>query len=232
MSKSSEIKEYLLAEGASLIGFADLSAHHHLEMVSGVSIMVKIPPAVIRSISHGPTMNYYDAYHNLNRKLNELAEEGASLIQSFGYKAVAQTTEYVKEFDDHRTKMPHKTVATSAGLGWIGKSALFVTREFGSAIRLTSILTDMTLDYGVPVTESACGDYDLCKKACPGQAVTGKLWRADLDRNEFFDPLKCRQAARALAKEKLNKDITLCGKCIEACPYTKAYVINEENIGN
>lgn len=232
MSISDEIREYLTDKGASSVGFADITAIDISYMKSGISIVMKIPPDIIRSITAGPTMAYYDAYHNLNEKLNILAEEGASFIRSAGYEAIAQTTQHVKEYGEYRTALPHKTVATLSGLGWIGKSALFVTREYGSAIRLSSILTNLKLEYGTPVTESICGDCDICKNECPGQAIIGKLWSSDIDRNDFFNPHKCREKARSLAKEKLDKEITLCGKCIEVCPYTKAYIVKEENLRN
>ena len=51
--------------------------------------------------------------------------------------------------------LPYKTIATKSGLGWIGRSALFVTPEYGSAVALGAILTDMPLEFGkvsIPVT--------------------------------------------------------------------------------
>lgn len=225
---SSKLKEYLIHNGASEIGFADLSQLNSSDhMRSGVSILLSIPKDVVMSISDGPNMDYYDQYYALNAKLNELAEMGAELIRSFGYEATAQTTDYVKEFGVYRTNLPHKTVATLSGLGWIGKSALFVTKKYGSSIRISSIITNAELEYGVPVTKSLCGDCMICTKACPGGAISGKSWSVDVDRDEFFDPLKCRIMARKLAKEKIDKEITLCGKCIEVCPYTQAYIHND-----
>lgn len=44
---------------------------------------------------------------------------------------------------------------------------------------------------------------DKCTKACPGQTITGKLWDAERDRDEIFDPIKCRQKARQIAKEEM-----------------------------
>jgi epoxyqueuosine reductase QueG len=226
-----DLKEYLLQNGALEVGFADLSKLNlDSSMRSGVSILLGLPKDVVMSISNGPNMDYYDQYHALNAKLNELAEMGAERIRSFGFKAIAQTTDYVKEFDTYRTNLPHKTVATLSGLGWIGKSALFLTKKYGSAIRLSSIITDMDLDYGIPVTQSLCGDCMICANTCPGGAISGKLWSVDVDRDEFFDPLKCRKMARKLAKERIDKEITLCGKCIEVCPYTQAFIHKVERI--
>ena len=224
-----ELKDYLIKNGASQVGFSDLSGVSINNMKSGVSILLSIPKDVIRSIYDGPNIEYYNQYNTLNNKLDHLAELGAQFIRARGYEAVAQATYYVKEFGNYKTKLPHKTVATLAGLGWIGRSALFVTKKYGSAIRLTSIITNMELDYGVPITKSICGDCNRCVKACPGEAISGRLWdNVDTDRDELFDPIKCRKIARQLAKERINKEITLCGKCIEVCPYTQAYISSND----
>lgn len=121
--------------------------------------------------------------------------------------------------------MPHKTVAVRAGLGWIGKCALLVTKQFGSAVRLTSVLTNAPLECDEPVEQSFCGDCSECVKSCPGGAVSGKLWAPGMDREELFSPLLCRKKARELAAQAINKEITLCGKCIECCPHTKKYLL-------
>lgn len=226
--RSRELTDLLIKNGASQVGFADLSRVSS-NMKSGVSILLSTPKDVIRSISDGPNIEYYDLFNELNKKLDYLAELGAEYIRANGYEAVAQTSNNVKEFGNYITEIPHKTVATLAGLGWIGRSSLFVTKKYGSAIRLTSIITDMDLDYGEPITKGICGECNRCVKACPAQAISGKLWDVDTDRDELFDPIKCRKKARELAKERINKEITLCGKCIEVCPYTRAYIGSSED---
>jgi epoxyqueuosine reductase QueG len=119
--------------------------------------------------------------------------------------------------------MPHKTVAVSSGLGWIGKSALFLTEEYGSALRLISVLTDAPLECNEPITASKCGNCTLCEKACPGHAISGQLWKPELDREDYFDAMACRKKAREIAANSIDRKITLCGKCIEVCPYTRRY---------
>jgi len=54
-------------------------------------------------------------------------------------------------------------------------------------------------------------------------AISGLTWNPKLDRDEFFDALACRKKAREIAAKSLEKQITLCGKCIEVCPYTRKY---------
>lgn len=221
---SQNLKNLLYENGASKVGFADLSEIVESELHYGVSVAVRIPTATITSIANGPTMEYYDAYHHINEKLNALVTKAATFLKENGYEAYAQTTDVVKEFDVYRTALPHKTVATNAGIGWIGKSALLVTEEFGSALRLSSLITNAKLDCDAPIKTSKCGNCMICKNACPAGAITGKLWSVEIDRDEFYHPLLCRKKARELAANHLNKEITLCGKCIEVCPYTRKYI--------
>ena len=62
---------------------------------------------------------------------------------------------------------PHKTAATQAGLGWIGKTALFVSPRLGPRLRLATVFTDAELPVGEPVTEGRCGSCRRCVDACP-----------------------------------------------------------------
>ena len=188
------------------------------------SIVLAYPKEIIRGISHQPTMEYYEAYHELNGKLDALAMLCANYIKGEGYHAYPQTVTTIGEYGVFRTVMPHKTIAVKAGLGWIGKSALFITKPYGSAVRLTSVLTDAPLSYEEPLIQSSCGDCMVCKEACPGNAISGRLWSPELDREDFFDALACREKAREISAKSLKKQITLCGKCIEVCPYTKRYL--------
>lgn len=226
---SAELETLLYAKGASLVGFADLrQIMAHSDMPYGVSVAVAIPRETVSSIHGGPNMAYYDAYHRLNAILDGVVTAGASYLKANGYRAYAQTTDAVQEYGVYRTALPHKTVATNAGLGWIGKCALLVTPAYGSAVRLSSLVTDAPLDCAEPVTVSRCGSCHVCTDACPGRAVSGKLWDLTLDRDDFFDPLACRKKAREIAMNRIGKEITLCGKCIESCPYTQRYIKGTE----
>lgn len=221
-----ELEGVLRAAGASLVGYADLAGVAGAGWRSGVAVAVNLPRDIVQAIGNGPTRAYYEAYHMLNAQLDGIVRWGEDYLRGCGWKAHAQTIAAVREQDSFRTELPHKTVAVRAGLGWIGKSALFVSEAFGTAVRLSSLLTDAPLVTGTPVTESRCGDCRACTESCPGHAVSGKTWHAGMDRDEFFDAQSCRSTARQLAAVKLNEQITLCGKCIEVCPHTRRYLQN------
>jgi epoxyqueuosine reductase len=223
MSLDEELKEMLTAGGASMVGFADMSPFN-LILPFGVSVAVALPPGIVRSICGGPNIDYYNAYNSINEKLDSLVLSAERFLVDKGYNAHAQARSRVRDFGVSRTLLPHKTAATRAGLGWIGKCALLVTEEYGSAVRISSLLTDAGLPCAEPVTVSKCGDCTVCTDNCPGKAVSGRLWHAGYDRDLFFDAQSCRSKARELSLKNMNLEVTLCGKCIESCPYTQRYL--------
>ena len=226
----SELSSLLHNEGASLVGFGDISALDYQGFTSCVALAVMIPAKVIAGIKNGPTRDYFDSYHELNARLNALAELAAKYLSDRGHRALPQTTTTVVESPGYRTPVPHKTCATRAGLGWIGKSTLLVTEEYGPAVRLSSVLTDAEFDsVSEPINVSRCGSCTACASACPGQAIKGALWDVNAPLESLVDVEDCRKAARALAADMIGEQITLCGKCIETCPYTRAY-LKKENV--
>ena len=222
-----ELKEYLLAQGADMAAFADLRSVDGAALPFGVSIAAAIDPQIVSDIPDGPTAAYFETYHSLNRKLNGIASAGAEFLKARGFRAFAQTTEVVREDGDRRTPLPHKTVAVQSGLGWIGKSNLLVTEAFGSAIRLTSLLTDAALTCGTPFLVPKCGGCEECVRACPGQALTGTHWQEDTDRDALVNIRACTETQQRLTREKtgITTDY-LCGKCFVICPYTRRYLKN------
>lgn len=221
------VGEMLLSGGACLVGYAHLGALPP-EVRDGldfaVSFAVALDPRTIAGISAGPTEEYYAEYLRANRLLDRLGLAAASLLGSEGRRATALAATNVGiDPATHSTRLPHKTVATRAGLGWIGKCALLVTKEFGSAIRLASVLTNAELPAAQPVDRSSCGTCIACVEACPGRAPSGNDWRVGTQRDSFFDAFACRRTARALAA-KIGIDETFCGICIAACPWTKRHL--------
>lgn len=221
------LTELLLQEGAAIVGFADLSnlpAEGRHGMNYAVSIAVTLEPQIIQNISAGPTHEYEHEYNRVNTLLAELSRRAARLLADNGYKAVtfAPTSE---DFNTETlaTPLPHKTVATRAGLGWIGKSALLITEQFGAAFRMISVLTDAVFETPAPVNVSRCGECEDCVKACPGQAILDRNWEAGMSRESYYSAARCHQIGKGYAAA-LRIDSTICGICIAACPWTKKYI--------
>ena len=228
MTLSNEITGFLQARGASLTGFADLTtlpASARRNLPCAVGFAVALAPDIVAGIKDGPTAEYHAEYERVNTLLGELSLATAQLIRSHGFVAVssAATNEGIDP-ETHSTELPHKTVGTLAGFGWIGKCALLVGEQFGSAIRLNRVLTDAPLPTGVPVSESRCRDCRACVDACPGLAATGDNWTCDKRREDFFDAFACRRVARETARRRTGISDTFCGICIAVCPWTRNYI--------
>ena len=127
----------LREKGAALMGVADLRGIVAGELQLGVSVAIPVPAEIVRDLQTAPTLAYLEAYAALNAQLNDIVTSGAGFLRERGYRAIANTTKAVHQDADWRTPLLHKTVATRAGLGWIGKSCLLVTEAFGSAVRLS-----------------------------------------------------------------------------------------------
>ena len=227
MSLSDDVRKFLENEGTVDVGFADISTISPKSgLNSGIVFYIPYEKETIKSIKKAPTEEYLAEYLELNRKLDEIAIKCEDFLIGKGYKAYAQTTIRVGEDaeDNNQTFLPHKTIATRAGLGWIGKSALFVTNDYGSAIRLSSVLTNAKLDFGTPIESSLCRMCVVCRNECPGSAISGIEWNSKMNREDFFDYKKCEKKASKISKKKLKSDITLCGKCIYVCPHTQKYI--------
>lgn len=221
------LTERMLQEGAAMVGFADLGnlpAEVRHGMSYGVTIAVALDPEIIQNISEGPTHPYFHEYNRANTLLAELSQSAAGLLIENGYQTVtfAPTSE---DFDTETltTPLPHKTVATRAGLGWIGKSALLITEQFGCAFRMISVLTDAVFDTPAPVNVSRCGECRDCVKACPGQAILDRNWEAGMSRESYYSAARCYQIGKGYAAS-LEIESTICGICIAACPWTKKYI--------
>lgn len=227
MSFSNKLKKVLLKNGADEVGFANINNFTPKKKLNnGVVFYITYPKDIIRRMENAPTQEYVDELVKLNNRLDSLGMLCEEYLIENGYEAYAQTKRRLgTDFGENNSfDLPHKTIATRAGLGWIGKSALFTTLKYGSALRLSSVLTNAPLDVGTPITKSKCGKCIECMEACLGGAIIGKEWNYKLKRNDFYDDKKCEKYALKISYENLGKEDTVCGKCIFACPHTQKYI--------
>lgn len=222
-----DLKDFLIKHGATEVGFGDISDITPKKGLNvGVVFFITYPKDVIESIKDAPTDDYLNYYNILNQKLDNLGLLCEDYLKGKGYNAYAQTTSRLGwDFGENNSfELPHKTIATRSGLGWIGKSALFTTNRYGSALRLSSVLTDAPLDYGKPIEKSYCGNCMVCRDICPSDAISGIEWTVDLKRNDFYDDKKCENYAREISFKQFGENKLICGKCIYECPFTQNWL--------
>ncbi len=207
--------------GASKTGFSYVSEQlpdelRHLK--SAVTVMVRLSDEIIDHIKDKPTHTYFHHYRTVNFLIDQITLRTTQLLQDWGYHALAvPASQTIKTEEDRYTALfQHKTAATRAGLGWIGKSGLLVTPEFGPRIRLGTVLTDMELPYGEPVEESRCGECMECTKKCPAMALQGINWKAGMERKLLVDAHACSTHMHDRYRHIGRGSV--CGICIKSCP--------------
>jgi epoxyqueuosine reductase len=213
-----------------IFGFADLHGLIDKKFDGfqyGISIGKKLDDKIIDDIKDGPTIEYYNYYNQVNGELADLTGKIHADLQKAGIDSliIRPTISHGQEgYDEEYLKtltvdISHKMVATRAGLGWIGKTDLFISKVFGPRLRLVSILLRQNpgID-AIPVEKSRCGKCDICVVKCPANAANGKSWNIRIQRDEFFDAHKCREKCNELARYRLNVDARICGLCVAVCP--------------
>lgn len=222
------VQRHLIPEENYIYGFADLTGLLQNKFTGfnyGISIGRKLDYKIVDKVINGPTPEYYSHYRQINEELalltGKISEDlNKNDIETLNIEPTVSTSELDSiYFKTLRTDLSHKMVATRAGLGWIGKSDLFISKEFGPRLRLVSILLKTPLkSKSKPIEISRCGNCNICVVVCPAKAANRKLWDITVDREEFFDPWKCRDQCAGFGRSRLGIDARICGICVAACP--------------
>jgi epoxyqueuosine reductase len=222
------VKKHLQPSENYIWGFADLTGLLDKKFDgynSGISIGRKLENSIVDRIIDGPDKEYYSHYRRINEELEVLTydisqELNANGIESLNIDPTVSTNDLDSKYSVQlSTDISHKMVATRAGLGWIGKTDLFVSLEYGPRIRLVSILLKTPLTPKTkPIDKSRCGNCTICIDICPAKAANGLLWNINIKREDFFDPWKCRKQCAEFGRIRLGVDVRVCGMCVAACP--------------
>ena len=123
--------------------------------------------------------------------------------------------------------VPERRLAQRAGLGWIGKSSMFISPDAGSYLFLSEIVTDLDIAPDAPFELNKCGACHRCQMACPTGAIDG---------SGTIDARKCLSYATIELKgnipeelaRKLGDRIYGCDTCMDVCPWNKYAALTEE----
>ena len=215
-------KARLLDEGLCEVGFSrvddtvppDLARYHY-----AVTLMFRLSDAVVDEIDGAPTYAYFQHYRAANALLDRCALLACEMLRRDGARAypIAASQSVHDRGDKYTGIYQHKSAAVAAGLGWIGKSALFISPVYGPRVRLATVLTDRELPVTGQPMESRCGDCRRCVEACPAGAVKGVNYVRGMAREDIFDAEKC-SAHMKKAYGHIGRG-AVCGLCMRACPY-------------
>ena len=216
-----QLKTLAQSLGADKVGFCELPMPPIEELPAlthAISIAVKLSDAVLQTIENGPSFMYFQHYRTANALLDSIAFRLSRALEEAGFSAFPiAASQSLGKNNPYRGVVAHKTAAVLSGLGFVGKSGLFLSTDFGSKVRLATILTDAPLQSELPIIENGCGDCQICKNACPAGAIYGEKPTTDGNRN--FDAEKCSKYMKEHFQDVGRGSV--CGVCMKVCPKNK-----------
>ena len=109
-------------------------------------------------------------------------------------------------------------VAVDSGMGELSRAGFLITKEFGLALRLAVVTTNMDLDHDKPVdigVQSFCDTCKICAEACPiGAIPDGDKVVVNGTRRWKLDAEKCYRYWHTVGTD--------CGLCMASCPWSNS----------
>lgn len=197
--------------GAILVGITELQPTH---IFAGADLPYRYAiscavPMDREEMLYAPSEEAGEAIFDAYAVAAAVSVELAKRIRALGWGAVSSSGVLDK------AEIAHLPIAIAAGLGQLGKHGSLITKEYGSNVRLGTVLTnlplvvDKSVDIGV---DDFCTSCQICTTNCPPQAI--------------FDT---KQMVRGEEKWFVNFDTCVpyfaehygCGICIEVCPWSE-----------
>ncbi|GAB6168019.1 tRNA epoxyqueuosine(34) reductase QueG [Clostridium carnis] len=148
-------------------------------------------------------------------------EKICEFIKSLGGEAIALV--------DSNT-LPERYIAYLAGIGFIGKNNMIITKKYGSFVFLGEIITDLEIECNDlrKIEEinnfKECGDCEICYKECPSKAINKNRKNSNICVSYFTQKKDLEDKYIKLLKGRVFG----CDSCQNKCPYNEN--INFSNI--
>jgi epoxyqueuosine reductase len=120
-----------------------------------------------------------------------------------------------------------KAWAERAGLGWVGKHSLLLSKNQGSFFFLAELIVDLELSYDQHMATDHCGTCTRCVDACPTDALQG---------NKVVDASRCISYLTIELKDnipdefqgKMDNWMFGCDICQDVCPWNRFSINHHE----
>ncbi len=110
--------------------------------------------------------------------------------------------------------------AKQAGLGWIGRNSMLISRSAGSFVFIGEIILNLELEYTQIPESDFCGSCNRCIEACPTQAILDTR-SIDSVRCISYQTIENKGEISAEIEGQLSGRVFGCDICQDVCPWNR-----------
>jgi len=221
MELTKEVKGRIQDRNVQLVGIAPVErfegapvGRHPKDILPTARNVIVAAVHVLDSVYDLPytRYEYTNQFFILNSRLNSMATDVCEFLESKGYRNIPIPAAYPRVNKDLCGLLSHRHAAVFAGIGEFALNNMLTTPQYGSRVRLVSIVTEAELDADEPYTESLCKRMlaecgKACVRHCPVQAISEEgLVNKDLC-------LRYQEQIMPWSAAELR-----CGMCVGVCP--------------
>lgn len=180
---------------------------------SVISVLINYYPAHKQNDPDAPVISKYaygQDYHLIvKEKLNNLLTFIQSALSPCRGRAFVDSAPVFE-----------RPLAKAAGLGWIGKNSLLISKDFGSYVFIGELIIDLELNYDTPFTSDYCGNCTRCIDACPTNAI---VFPKTIDARKCisYHTIENKDEIPPSTQKKLQNHLFGCDICQDVCPWNK-----------
>ncbi len=179
---------------------------------SVISVLLNYFPAEQQKDKEAPVVSKYaygeDYHFVIKRKLIELL---GFIQREIGEVAGRAFVDSAPTLD--------RAWARNAGLGWIGKNTMLISKDHGSFVFIGELVIDMELSADMPVKDY-CGNCTMCIDACPTGAITQPYVVNGSKCISYFTIEKKGEIPDQF-KGKFRNRVFGCDICQDVCPWNR-----------
>ncbi|MBL7904364.1 MAG: tRNA epoxyqueuosine(34) reductase QueG [Bacteroidales bacterium] len=187
---------------------------------SVISLMISYSPQLNTRVSSELKVSKYawgaDYHFVIKEKLNQLVDFIAETTGPFSHRVFVDSAPVLD-----------RAWAVNAGLGWIGRNTMLISRRHGSFFFLAEIIADLTLTADNPFGGNYCGDCTRCMDACPTGALTAPH-ELDAKKCISYLTIELKDAIPEEFSTQLQQWIFGCDVCQDVCPWNRFSIAGNE----
>ncbi len=158
-------------------------------------------------------IDYHDVIHDRSKQFIALLKQGSP---SGNFRCVVDTAPLLE-----------REFAMRAGLGWIGKNTMLISRTWGSYFFIAAVLSDQHFNTDAEFESDHCGTCTACLTACPTQAFVQPR-QLDATRCISYYTIEERTIAPNNLREQFGDWVFGCDVCQEVCPWNRKARLSDQ----